>query len=183
MSAVAWRDWPEAFQEAGKLNSSDPAGDQRLTFTLDAAAYTKALRSLDNEHGWLPKTDPRYQQACFTGRLEWWDERGRCVVLIRQGGQWDRMGRIAVGGMPLGGPVEPPAVVPDFSTGLAAVETHAYKPPADETRPAAELAASINAGGEAKAAVLAPGLVSVETKSAPSIVAAVKSVLPKGKKK
>lgn len=79
MSAVAWTHWDIAFEEAGKC-----APDQRLAFALPTAQFSKALSALANDHGWLAKSDPRYQEACRTGRLEWWDERGRCVVVERE---------------------------------------------------------------------------------------------------
>lgn len=85
MSAVAWTHWDEAFELAGKCSSSEPGGDKRITFTLTPPLFERALVSLAMEHGWLPKSDPRYQAACRTGRLEWWDGRGRCVVLVREG--------------------------------------------------------------------------------------------------
>ena len=85
MSAVAWTHWDEAFELAGKCSSSEPGGDKRITFTLTPPLFERALVSLAMEHGWLPKSDPRYQEACRTGRLEWWDGRGRCVVLVREG--------------------------------------------------------------------------------------------------
>lgn len=79
MSAVAWTHWDEAFLAAEK----EP--EKRLTFTLTPPLYERALVSLASELGWLPKSDPRYQEACRTGRLEWWDGRGRCVVVVREG--------------------------------------------------------------------------------------------------
>lgn len=79
MSAVAWTHWDEAFAAADK----EP--EKRLTFTLTPPLYERALVSLASEHGWLPKSDSRYQEACMTGRLNWWDGRGRCVVLVREG--------------------------------------------------------------------------------------------------
>lgn len=85
MSAVAWTHWDEAFELAGKCSSSEPGGDKRITFTLTPPLFERALVSLASDHGWLPKSDPRYQEACMTGRLNWWDGRGRCVVLIREG--------------------------------------------------------------------------------------------------
>lgn len=75
-----WRTWPLAFEEAGKC-----APEPRVTYDLPPGQFGLALRSLDHDHAGLASGDARYQAACALGHLTWYDERGRCVVLVRHG--------------------------------------------------------------------------------------------------
>lgn len=75
-----WRTWPLAFEEAGKC-----APEPRVTYDLPPGQFGLALRSLDHDHAGLASGDSRYQAACALGHLTWYDERGRCVVLVRHG--------------------------------------------------------------------------------------------------
>jgi hypothetical protein len=83
MGNDSW-DWPGAFEAAGKHQAEHPEA-MRLSRVLKPDEFARALRSMWTEHGMIERSDPRVQEIGRTGRLEWWDGRGRCVVLVREG--------------------------------------------------------------------------------------------------
>jgi len=83
VSNDSW-DWPGAFEAAGKHQAEHPEAT-RLSRVLKPEEFARALRSMWTEHGMIERSDPRVQEISRTGRLEWWDGRGRQVVLVREG--------------------------------------------------------------------------------------------------
>lgn len=74
-----WMGWREVFAQARSPFKRSPP----FVVRLSAEDFRKALSQLDYEMEGLSRGDPRYQEACRTGRLEWYDEAGACVVLER----------------------------------------------------------------------------------------------------
>jgi hypothetical protein len=128
MSNDSW-DWPGAFERAGKADGG------RSVETLKPEDFARALRSMWTEHAMLDKADPRVQEISRAGRLEWWDGRGRCVVLVREalpisGPAIDRgPSGVTVNASSIGGPLPEPfdalANAPTFRPALeGTVEGH-----------------------------------------------------------
>lgn len=197
--------WGEQFAAAGKCASSEHPSGGFIVVELAPDAYKKALEELVSS-GRLWKADQRYQEACRDGRLTWWDELGRAVEVVRTvpgalkvmdpalaaalgEGQHARDAAMAPIGrhfdgsaLPFGPPPPAPGVSPraparDFGARCASCAGGRH----DECPRSTGLTSNCGCG-EAHPPELPPGLTEV-TKPASGIVAAVKSVLPKGKKK
>jgi hypothetical protein len=75
--------WTEAFAEARKAGG---AVEKRLP----PEDFAKALRDLERAMPGLERGDARHQDACRYGMVEWWDEEGASVRVVRVDGVYDR---------------------------------------------------------------------------------------------
>lgn len=156
-----WQSWHAAFEEAGKVGIAE-LGPGRLRLVLSAGDFALAMAA---EHEQVALPYEVQQEACMSGTLSRWDARGRCVIIIREG-----------------------------SLKRAEPEGRIVLPPELEGAEVGSLGYAGNVAASAPSALVAPperfevpfsmpaGASYPPPKDA-GIVAAVKSVLPKGKKK
>lgn len=164
---VRWESWHAAFEEGGRQASQDRPKDAGVSVALRRLVtpddFAKALAEIVTARV-LGDMGPRHQEACRTGILEWWDGRGRCVVLVREGSRearaWPGEDAVMAAMMERNGPKvgDPGPVLGGQATVIAGIE---------EVRPGLTMVTHAPPPEE----------------PASGIVAAVKPVLPKGKKK